>query len=67
MPKMQAHHCELDRDDKTGDESRVLLTASSAGNAMVTYSVVLVEVNGIKCRALLDTAGVGSSYASQHL
>ena len=58
------HHtsiCELDRDDKIGDESRVLLTASSAGNAMVTYPVVIVAVNGVKCRALLGT-GAGSSY-----
>lgn len=32
----------------------------------VCYPVVLVEVNGIKCRALLDT-GAGSSYASSAL
>ena len=32
----------------------------------VTYPVVVVKVNGIKCRALLDT-GAGSSYASATL
>ena len=71
MSKMQAapYHtgiCELDRDDKSGDESKVLLTASSAGNAMVTYPVVIVKVDGVKCRALLDT-GADSSYASSTL
>ena len=32
----------------------------------VIYPVVIVEVEGIKCRALLDT-GAGSSYASAAL
>eukprot|EP00795_Rhopilema_esculentum_P014825 gene14825-5942_t len=32
----------------------------------VTYPVVLVKINGVKCRALLDT-GEGSSYASATL
>ena len=32
----------------------------------VTYPVVVVSVNGVKCRALLDT-GAGSSYASKTL
>ena len=32
----------------------------------VTYPVVVVKVNGVKCRALLDT-GAGSSYASATL
>ena len=35
-------------------------------NARVTYPAVVVEVEGVKCRALLDT-GVGSSYASAAL
>ena len=35
-------------------------------NSCVTYPVVVVEVNGIRCRALLDT-GAGSSYASASL
>ena len=33
---------------------------------MLTYLVVTVYVNGVKCRALLDT-GAGSSYASSAL
>ena len=36
------------------------------GNSSVFYPVVIVEVNGIRCRALLDT-GAGSSYASAAL
>ena len=32
----------------------------------MTYPVVAVEVEGVKCRALLDT-GAGSSYASAAL
>ena len=37
------------------------MLATSGGQ--VVYPVVLVEVDGIRCRALLDT-GAGSSYAS---
>ena len=40
-----------------------LMTASCDENRLVCYPVVVVEVNGVKCRALLDT-GAGSSYAS---
>ena len=43
-----------------------LLTTSDVGKGAVTYPVVVVEVNGIRCRALLDT-GAGSSYASAAL
>ena len=39
------------------------LTAQDKGTGKVVYPVVAVEVNGVKCRALLDT-GAGSSYAS---
>ena len=39
------------------------MTASCDENRLVCYPVVVVEVNGVKCRALLDT-GAGSSYAS---
>ena len=35
-------------------------------NARVTYPVVVVKVEGVKCRAMLDT-GAGSSYASAAL
>ena len=39
------------------------MTAAQAGDGPVVYPVVVVEVAGVKCRALLDS-GVGSSYAS---
>lgn len=41
-----------------------MLTATGKGS--VIYPVVIVEAEGIKCRALLDT-GAGSSYASEAL
>ena len=44
----------------------IVLTASSAGNSIVTYPVVIVKVNGVKCHALLGT-GAGNSYASSGL
>ena len=40
--------------------------AGSNINTRVTHPVVIVEVEGVKCRALLDT-GAGSSYASAAL
>ena len=43
--------------------SRRFTTAQNKGTEQVVYPVVVVEVNGIKCQALLDT-GAGSSYAS---
>ena len=46
------------------DQTKKLLIAT--GEGPVTYPVVVVEVNGILCRALLDT-GVGSSYVSSTL
>ena len=42
------------------------MTATSLGNSTVIYPVVVVEVQGVKCRALLDT-GAGCSYASAAL
>ena len=38
----------------------------ATGEGFVVYPVVVVEVEGIRCRALLDT-GAGSSYASVSL
>ena len=43
-----------------------LMTATSLQRSSVMYPVVVVEVMGVKCRALLDT-GAGSSYASTAL
>ena len=42
------------------------MRATSLGNSTVIYPVVIVEVQGVRCRALLDT-GAGSSYASAAL
>ena len=45
-------------------ESQQMLLAT--GQGVVTYPVVVVDVDGIKCRALLDT-GAGRSYTSAAL
>ena len=41
----------------------MLLTTNTS---LVTYPVLVIEVEGVKCRALIDT-GAGSSYASYKL
>ena len=46
--------------------SNQLMTATTMERPTVIYPVVVVEVLGVKCRALLDT-GAGSSYASAAL
>ena len=46
--------------DRLGEQ---LITATSAGKTAVIHLVVVVKVQGVRCRALLDT-GAGSSYAS---
>ena len=56
----QRHHTSI------CDQAELLLVATGTRNSNVTYPVVLVQVEGIKCRALLDT-GAGSSYASAAL
>ena len=43
--------------------SDILLTTNTS---LVTYPVSVIEVEGVKCRALIDT-GAGSSYASSKL
>ena len=45
-------------DSKTSQSSQVMLATGAQG---IIYPVVVVEVNGITCRVLLDT-GAGSSY-----
>jgi len=42
------------------------MIATSTGKTAVTHPVVVVKVQGVKCRALLDTAA-GTSYASAAL
>ena len=56
----QRHHTSL------CDKGEQLLTATGTNNRSVVYPVVIVQVEGVKCRALLDT-GAGSSYASAAL
>ena len=41
----------------------MLLTTNAS---LVTYPVLVIEVEGVKCRALIDT-GAGSSHASSNL
>ena len=48
------------------NDFKPLLVAAGMPNARVIYPVVVVEVEGVKCRAFLDT-GAGSSYASATL
>ncbi len=43
-----------------------LLTAQLGNNNTIVHPVVIVDVEGVMCRALLDT-GAGSSYASAAL
>ena len=58
------HHTSICRTRK--DESNPLLIATGMPNTRVTYHVVVVEVEGVKCRVLLDVRA-GSSYASAAL
>ena len=56
------HHTSI-CDKGTADNS---MTAAQIGDGPVVYPMVVVEVAGIRCRALLDS-GAGSSYASAAL
>ena len=49
--------------NKKSAEQQALLTTNEQG---IVYPVVVVKVNGVKCRALLDT-GAGNSYISSKL
>jgi hypothetical protein len=61
------HKCQRKHHTSICDQrENQLLAASCKENRSVCYPVVVVEINGIKCRALLDT-GAGSSYASSAL
>ena len=57
------HHTSI-CDRLSGNSQMMLVTGNHEGS--VIYPVVVVVVDGIKCRALLDT-GAGSSYASAAL
>ena len=64
--KMACQRCKKRHHTSICDQSEQLLVAGSNVNMQVTHPVVIVEVEGVKCRALLDT-GAGSSYASAAL
>ena len=59
----QKHHTSI---CDSAPRSEGLLTAHLSDKPEVVYPVVLVNVDGMKTRALLDT-GAGSSYASAQL
>ena len=59
------HHASI-CDANPEEPKEKMLGANMSDDADVVYPVVLVEVDGIKTRALLDT-GAGSSYASAKL
>ena len=62
--KCQCRHHTSICDQATQTTNGQFLTAQDKSSpGQVIYPVVLVDVNGFKCRALLDT-GAGSSYAS---
>ena len=54
----QKHHTSI-----CTKEQQPLLTTTESSDIPLAYPVVVVNVEGVKCRALLDT-GAGSSYAS---
>ncbi|CAB3993773.1 Hypothetical predicted protein [Paramuricea clavata] len=62
------HHTSIcdakDRDDKATTERKVLTASGSTAEGI--FPVVVVKVNGITCRALIDS-GAGSSYISGKL
>ena len=70
------HHtsvCDKDTTNGKGNAKKVNADEEGEGSTLyamveksVTYPVVLVMVNGVKCRALVDT-GAGSCYASSAL
>ncbi|XP_048580704.1 uncharacterized protein LOC116619237 isoform X2 [Nematostella vectensis] len=61
----QRHHTSICDSDVKSNSNPLLVTAG-VPVGQVVYPVVIVDVEGIKCRALLDT-GAGSSYASAAL
>lgn len=52
--------------DSSGHEDATRVMTASRNNSECIFPVVVVEVNGVKCRALIDS-GAGSSYLSAKL
>ena len=59
-------NCKLKHHTSICNKQNLYLTATENTEGVLVYPVVLVEVVGVKCRALLDT-GAGNSYASAAL
>ena len=59
MYRSKHHTCSCDKSSSTSTEPLLIITENN-----VIYPVAIVKINGVKCRALLDT-GSGSSYASE--
>ena len=57
------HHTSICDQAAQPTHGRFMTAQDKSASGQVIYPVVLVEVNGFKCRALLDT-GADSSYAS---
>ena len=62
--KMRCQKCQRRHHTSICDQTEQFLGASSSSN--IIHPVVIVQVGGYKCRALLDT-GAGSSYISAAL
>lgn len=56
----QAHHSSICQE---GETKNVPVMSALSPESEIIYPIVVVKLNGIKCRALLDT-GAGSSYAT---
>ena len=64
--KKKCQHCDAKHHTSICDKKAIISNSYSTSENNVIHPTVLVLVNGIKCRTLLDT-GAGSSYASATL
>ena len=64
--KKKCQHCDAKHHTSICDKKAIISNSYSTSENNVIHPTVLLLVNGIKCRALLDT-GAGSSYASATL
>ena len=62
----ERHHSSICDRNATADSQHSTTAVLATTETNIVYPPVLVQVNGITCRALLDT-GAGSSYASATL
>ena len=64
--KISCQKCHLKHHTSICIRGQQLMTATGASEGPLVYPLVVVNVEGVTCRALLDT-GAGSSYASDAL